>query len=76
MRPALPTYLYATGPAEESGAVDSEEKVEGGDDVEGMRIHLNLSSQNLVRQNVLNRTNHISQCQIDPSAIMSYQCVT
>ena len=66
-RPALPTHLSAPGPAEESGEDDSEEEEdEGDDDVHRRRgIHLNLMIQNLVRQNALIRTDHISQCHID-----------
>ena len=68
-RPALPTDLPALGPAKESGKDDSEN--EGDDDVQRKGIHLNLMIQNLVRQNALIRTDHISQCHIDSSAAMS-----
>ena len=37
----------------------------------GGRIPLNLMIHNLVRQNTLNRTDHISHCHIDSSATMS-----
>ena len=70
-RPALPTDLPAPGPAKESGKVDSEEEEEGDEDVQRKGIHLNLMIQNLVRQNALIRTDHISQCHIDSSATMS-----
>ena len=36
-RPALPTHLFAPGPAEESGEDDSEKGGEGDDDVERRR---------------------------------------
>ena len=36
-RPALPTHLPATGPAEESGEDDSEKEEDGDDDVQRRR---------------------------------------
>ena len=66
MRPALPTHLPASGPVEESGVDDSEDEEEGDDVVQRRRgIHLNLMIQNIVRQNALIRTGHISQCHIN-----------
>ena len=71
-QPALPTHLPAPGPAEESEEDDSEKEDEGDDDVQRRRgIHLNLMIQNLVKQNALIRTDHISRCHIDSSATMS-----
>ena len=37
----------------------------------GGRIYLNLMIKNVVRQNALIRSDHISQCHIDSSATMS-----
>ena len=71
-RPALQTHLPAPGQAEESGEDDSEEEDEEDDDVWRRRgIHLNLIIQNLVRQNALIRTDHISQCHVDSLACLS-----
>ena len=71
-RPACPTHLSAPGSAEETGEDDNEEEEDGDDDVQRRRgINLNLMIQNRVRQNVMIRTDHISQCHIDSSVIMS-----
>ena len=73
-RPALPTHLPAPGPAEESEEDDSEgeDEDEGDDGVQkGRGIILNRKIQNLVTQNAIIRTDHISQCHFDSSATMS-----
>ena len=64
-RPALPTHLPAPGLAEGSGEDYSEDVDDRDDDVQRRWIHLNMMIQNLLMQNTLNRTDHISQSYID-----------
>ena len=61
-RPALATHPPKPGPADDSRENDSEDEDDGDGDVQKRRdFYLNLMIYNLVRQNALIRTDHISQ---------------